>query len=232
MTKETSFKRRVRERMSKTGESYTSARAQVAQKRERVESARSRLAAAEERPSDAKVKEATGKKWEQWFNLLDRWSGRDKKHRDIARHLIEELEVPGWWAQAITVYYERARKNRLKYQTEDGFSIGASKTIDVPVDVVYDAFMNSRVRRKWLTDGTMSVRTSQPNKSARFNWGDGSTRVVVGFTEKGPSKSTVSLSHEKLPDADDAERAKGMWRERLGDLKTLLESAKSPRAPI
>lgn len=225
MTKDTSFKRRVRDRMSKTGESYTAARTHVAQKRERVKSARSRLAAADERPPDAKVKEATGKKWEQWFNLLDRWGARDKKHRDIARYLIDDLGVPGWWAQSITVYYERARKNRLKYQTEDGFSISASKTIDVPVDVVYDAFMNPRVRRRWLTDGKMSVRTSQPGKTARFNWADGSTRVVVGFIDKGPSKSTVSLAHEKLPDADEAERAKAMWKERLGDLKTFLESA-------
>src|SRR5918996_3817521 len=56
MTKEKSYKRRVRERMSKTGESYTAARGHVAQKRDRVQSARTRLAAADERVSDAKVK--------------------------------------------------------------------------------------------------------------------------------------------------------------------------------
>ena len=224
MTESKAFKRRVRERMSKTGESYTTARAQVAQKRERVHSARARLKAADERPPDAKVKEATGKKWEQWFNLLDRWGARDKKHRDIARYLIDELEVPGWWAQSITVYYERARKNRLKYQTEDGFSVSASKTIDVPVGVAFDAFMNPRTRKKWLSDGRMTVRTSQPNRTARFNWEDGSTRVVIGFIDKGPSKSTVSLAHEKLPDAAEAEAAKTRWRERLNELKKYLES--------
>lgn len=224
MTESKAFKRRVRERMSKTDESYTAARSRVSQKRDRVTAARTRLTAAQERPPDAKVKEASGKKWEQWFNLLDRWGGREKKHRDIARYLIDEFEVPGWWAQSITVYYERARKNRLKYQTEDGFSISATKTIGVPVDVLYDAFMNPRVRRRWLTDGKMSVRTSQPEKTARFKWDDGSTRVVVGFIDKGRSKSTVSLAHEKLPDAEEAENAKAMWKERLGDLKAFLES--------
>src|SRR5688500_15351001 len=47
MTKERSFKRRVRERMSKTGESYTSARSHVSEKRDRVQAARTRLVAAD-----------------------------------------------------------------------------------------------------------------------------------------------------------------------------------------
>jgi hypothetical protein len=70
----------------------------------------------------------------------------------------------------------------------------------------------------------MSLRTSQSGRTARFNWKDGSTRVNVSFEEKGPSKSTVALAHEKLPDADEAETAKTLWRERLADLKSWLES--------
>jgi hypothetical protein len=40
MTKDSSLKRHVRERMTKTGESFTAARSQVVQKRDRVEAAR------------------------------------------------------------------------------------------------------------------------------------------------------------------------------------------------
>ena len=224
MTENKSFKRRVRERMSKTGESYTAARGQVAPKRDRVQAARTRLAATDERMSDAKIEEATGKKWDQWFSTLDRWGARDKKHGEIARFLIEEHEVAGWWAQSITVYYERARGMRLKHQNSEGFSISVTRTIAVPVDVLFDAFVNARKRRKWLTDGTMSLRTSQPGRTARFNWEDGSTRVNVGFIDKGPSKSTVSLAHERLSDADEAETAKALWKERLAELKSYLES--------
>lgn len=224
MTENKSFKRRVRERMSKTGESYTAARGQVGQKRDRVKAARTRLTATDERMSDAKIQEATGKKWDQWFAMLDRWGARDKKHGEIARFLIGEHEVAGWWAQSITVYYERARGMRLKHQNSEGFSISVTRTIAVPVDVLFDAFVNARKRRKWLTDGTMSLRTSQPGRTARFNWEDGSTRVNVGFIDKGPSKSTVSLAHERLSDADEAETAKALWKERLAELKSYLES--------
>ncbi len=85
MTENKSFKRRVRERMSKTGESYTAARGQVAQKRNRVKAARTRLAATDERMSDAKIQEATGRKWDQWFSTLDRWGARK---RSMARSRV------------------------------------------------------------------------------------------------------------------------------------------------
>jgi hypothetical protein len=223
VTEKRSFKRHVRERMSKTGESYTAARTHVAQKRDRVQAARTRLAAADERVSDAKIKQATGKKWDQWFSILDRWGARGKKHGEIARFLTETHEVENWWAQSITVGYERARGTRLQYQQADGFTISASKTIAVPLDVLFDAFVNARNRRKWLTDGRMTLRTSQPGRSARFNWEDGSTRVNVGFTAKGPSKSMVALAHERLRDADEAETTKALWKQRLAELKSLLE---------
>jgi hypothetical protein len=226
MTKEASFKRRVRDRMSKTGESYAAARSQVSQKRDRVHAARTRLAATDDRPTDDKFASASGQRWEAWFAHLDRWGARERKHGETVAFLMEEHDVPGWWAQSITVWYERARGMRLKHQQADGFTIYASKTIAVPVDVVFDAFVEPRSRRRWLTDGSMSLRTSQPGHTARFDWGDGSTRVSVSFEDKGPAKATVAVAHERLPDPDEAEAAKASWRERLAYLKSVLEESR------
>jgi uncharacterized protein DUF4287 len=224
VTESKAFKRRVRERMSKTGESYTAARGHVAQKRDRVKAARTRLAADAKPVSDQKIKEATGRTWEAWLSILDRWGARDRKHGETVDFLMTQHDVEGWYAQAITVGFERARGMRLKHQQAEGFTISASKTIAVPIDVLFDAFVNSRRRNKWLTDGTMSLRTSQPGRTARFNWEDGSTRVNVSVIEKGPSKSMVAVAHERLADADDAEMAKALWKERLAELKSFLES--------
>jgi Domain of unknown function (DUF4287) len=224
MTKESSFKRRVRDRMSKTGESYAAARSQLSPKRARVEAARERLAATDDRPTDDKVAAATGKRWEAWFSALDRWGAQQRKHGETVAYLMEEHDVSSWWAQSITVWYERARGMRLKHQQADGFTIYASKTIAVPVEVLFDAFVNARSRRKWLTDGRMSLRTSQPGRTARFDWGDGTTRVSVSFADKGAAKATVAVAHERLPDADEAEVTKASWRERLAGLKSFLEA--------
>jgi hypothetical protein len=224
MTKDRSFKRHVRERMTKTGESYAAARGRVVQKRDRVQAARTRLADTTDRPADDKVTAATGKPWDAWFSILDRWGARERKHGETAAHLMEEHGVPGWWAQSITMWYQRSRGMRLKHQQPDGFTVTASKTVAVPADVLFDAFVNSRSRRKWLTDGTMTLRTSQPGRGARFNWADGKSRVVAWFEPKGPAKSTVSVSHERLPDPDEAETMKAAWRKRLVALKSFLEA--------
>lgn len=42
------------------------------------------------------------------------------------------------WAQSITVWYERARGLRLKHQQADDFTFYASRTISVPVEVLFD----------------------------------------------------------------------------------------------
>jgi hypothetical protein len=223
MTKQGSFKRRVRERMSQTGERYAAARSQVARKRDRVRAARSRLAAPADRPSDDRVREATGKRWETWFGVLDRWEARGRTNAATVNFLVDEHHLSVWWAQTITTWYLRARGVRLKHQQADGFTVYASKTIAVPLDAVFEAFVNPRARRRWLTDGTMRLRTSRPGRTARFDWGDGATRVGVSFEEKGPAKATVAVAHERLPDPDEAEIAKAAWSGRLADLKSLLE---------
>jgi len=224
MTSEKSFKRRVRERMSKTGESYSAARTQVIRKRERIQAARTKLEAPGDRPSEERVEAATGRRWEAWFTILDRWGGRGRTHKDTAAFLTAEHGVPGWWAQSISVWYQRDRGMRLKHQQADGFAVWASKTVAAPAAAVFDAFMDPRLREKWLGDAEMSLRTSQPGRSARFDWAGGTTRVNAFFEDKGPGKTTVSVAHEKLPDPDEAETAKAAWRKRLTDLKSFLES--------
>lgn len=46
----------------------------------------------------------------------------------------------------------------------------------------------------------------------------------MSVESKGDSKSTLSLSHEKLPDAIEADRMRAFWRERVVALKELLEA--------
>jgi hypothetical protein len=217
------FKRRVRERMAKTGESYTAARTHVAPARDRRETDRARLASAKELASDERLTQATGQDWDAWLSILDTWGAGERKHREVADHLITEHSVPGWWAQTITTGYERARGKRAKHQQPDGFTVYASKTIGVPLDDLFAAFTDDATRERWLAGGSMSLRTAQPGKVARFDWDGGPTRILVTFEAKGPSRSTAYVAHEKLPDAEVAEAAKALWKKRVGALKSFLE---------
>ena len=80
------------------------------------------------------------------------------------------------------------------------------------------------LRERWLPDGDLRERTTIEPRSARFDWGDGATRVHVTFAAKGEAKSTAALSHERLADGAEAERMKAFWRERVAGLKEVLEA--------
>jgi uncharacterized protein YndB with AHSA1/START domain len=92
----------------------------------------------------------------------------------------------------------------------------------VPIDRLFDAFVDHVLREQWLPDGELRERTASKPKSARFDWSNG-TRVIVDFKAKGESKSVVALAHERLSDAAEAERMKALWRERLNLMRSQLE---------
>ena len=220
MTRQKTFKRRVRERMEKTGESYTAARRMLIAAGDRTDTAAHQF---EPPVADEKVAEATGRGWTGWFEVLDGWGAAGRSHTEIARWLREEHGVAGWYSQSITVGYERARGLRAPGQRPDGFAVSATKTIAVPVERLFDVFVDEAVRERWLPGAELDPRTATAPRTARYDWEDGSTRVIVGFDDLGEAKSRVALSHERLPDADTAGEMKAWWRERLSALKSHLE---------
>ena len=173
--------------------------------------------------SDVTVKEKTGKSWNEWFRLLDRAGAKNMTHREIVKVLADEFDVGPWWRQMLTVGYERARGLRDKHETPAGYQAGASRTVNVDVQALWDAWHDARQRRVWLGEVQLTVRKSTPPKSMRITWSDGS-HVDVLFQSKGDAKSSVSVDHRKLPDRDRVEAMKDFWRDRLGRLKDKLES--------
>jgi len=222
MTEHKSFKRLVRARMAKTGESYTSARASLLRAEE---SPSEGLDGVKLATSDEKIRLRTGRGWEEWFEMLDEWGAPDRTHRETARWLAEQqgLHPLAWNVQAVAASYERARGLREVGEKDDGFAITVSRTVAVPVERLYDAFVGESDRPEWLPDGRLRERTAARPKSARFDWGDGDTRVNVTFLSKGEARSTAALEHRRLADANEAERMKAYWRERLTALKSMLE---------
>ena len=225
MTRQKTFKHRVRARMDRTGESYTAARRMLIAAGERPESA---PPAFEPPMSEAAVTAATGRGWQEWFVLLDAWDAASRPHPEIARWLVTEQGVAGWWAQSVTVAYEQARGLRAPGQHADGWSVSATKTVAVPVELLFAAFEDKAMRERWLPGAQLRLRTATPPRTARYDWEDGSTRVVVGFTGLDEAKSRVAIQHERLPDADTAEAMKAWWRERVSALKPLLEGPRGP----
>jgi hypothetical protein len=221
MPKNKDLKRLTRSRMEKTGESYTSARAQL-------------LVKAEAKPepavdfatlagtSDEAVKKATGCDWERWVYALDRKGAANLSHREIARKVRDDYKLGSWWAQTVTVGYERIKGFREIGQRRGGsYRANKTKALPVPVGRLYRAFRDSRTRRRWLPDIDLTVRTATPDKSMRITWNDGSS-VEVQFTAKDEAKSSVAIQHDNLGSKEEVARMKAFWTARLTALGEVL----------
>jgi hypothetical protein len=240
MTTDRDFKRLVRGRMQKTGESYTAARTILLRRPPPTRSngtapplpspAPARPAA---RPdpasyaklagmSDSAIKAKTGCDWAKWVAALDYKKAHEWSHREIAEYVHDKFKVPDWWTQTVTVGYERIKGLREIGQRRDGgFEATRSKTVAVPVGKLYRAFTDARLRNKWLPCVKPVLRKGTPNKSVRMTWEDG-TSVEVWLTAKGQAKSQAGLAHRKLADKEDAARRKAYWSERLDALAEML----------
>jgi hypothetical protein len=241
MPRHKDLKRLVRARMSKTGESYTTARAKlVARSAARTHiPTRSRTATAAAAPSslspldyaalggtaDATLKAKTGCTWDRWVFALDHYGADRMSHREIAALVSSKYKIDGWWAQAVTVGYERIKGLRERGQRRDGtYEVGKSRTYHVPLRTLFQAWADARVRTQWLDGGVGKVRTVTPKKSMRLD-GEDRSIVVVGFTAKGREKSVVAVQHTRLRDRETANRLKQYWSERLDTLGNVLASA-------
>jgi len=240
MPRQKDLKRLVRARMKKTGEAYTAARAQIVRKpraktvpaAEPVSTSRAatithpepkdyaRLAGM----SDAAIKEKTGCTWERWVRALDHYGAAEMSHRDIAAMVREKYKTPSWWAQSVTVGYERIRGLRARGQQRSGtFTMTRSRTFNVNVATLFTAWADAALRRRWLNEASVRVRTATAPKSMRLTWSDGSI-VAIGFYAKSPTKSSVAVEHTKLPDRETADRLKQDWSARFDALAEVLAS--------
>lgn len=240
MPKDKDLKRIVRSRMQKTGESYTAARARILARKTasnppEPEPAPPPAVQPEQPPappppayaeiagmSDDAVRAKTGRDWAGWVAVLDAAGAASRPHAEIAAHLYDEHGVPGWWAQMVTVGYERIRGLRDVGQRRGGaYEASKSKTVPVPVARLYRACTDPAERERWLPGIALTVRTAVPGKSMRVTWPDG-TSVQLYFQAKGEAKGQIAIQHAKLASRADVEARKAFWAERLDRLAETL----------
>ena len=154
MTRQKTFKRRVRDRMTKTGESYTAARRML------IAHGRS--------PGDPEVRAAggrgAGRRGDRArlagvvSSCSTRGSAASRTHTEIARWLRDEHAVDGWYSQSIAVGYERARGLRAARRARRTDSRSApSRTVAVPVERLFEMF-DGRAAARALAAGRGAAR--------------------------------------------------------------------------
>jgi hypothetical protein len=227
MPKQKDLKRLVRERMQKTGEAYTSARARLLEKKPAARKPAASPRASPPGPdlaalagmSDASVAKKTGRTWKEWVAVLDRAGAAAKTHAEIAALLSTEHGVPDWWSQMVTVGYERIRGLRERGQRLDGsYDVNKSKVYPVPLAELWTAFVRCE---RWLGGAKLRMSKATKHKSMRMRWTD-DTPVEVQFTPKSPERTQLTLQHRNLATREDAQRQRRFWTERLAALASVL----------
>jgi hypothetical protein len=227
MVQNKDFKRLVRDRMRKTGESYTAARAQLQKRNGTAPSLPAQVAPAVDYAalggkSDAIMKAKTERTWREWVEALDWHHASKLPHREIAQIVSREFGVADWWSQTVTVGYERIKGLRAIGQRRDGsYEASKSRTYGVTVKTLFGAWANANTRRRWLSENGVKVRSATAPKAIRLSWADG-TVVIVGFLPKGKGKSAVAVAHTRLPSRAAADALKKYWSERLDALGGVL----------
>jgi uncharacterized protein YndB with AHSA1/START domain len=170
--------------------------------------------------------ENTGETLEFWFQELDKKGGQK-----LSRGAIFEIvtSIPGleklseWNQHLLTTSYEWSRGLRQRGEKKPGdFEASLSKTINVPLRMLFDSFTNESSRSKWLKEKGLEFRKTTELKSCRVTWSDG-TSLSVDFYDKGKNKSQITVQHQKITTAADREKRKEYWTEMLGRLKEMLE---------
>ena len=229
MTTDKARKRAVRTRMQKTGERYAAARRHVAA------APRPGPTVPEPEPlatppvdpgwSDETIVKGTGRDWAHWLTLLDDWGAMTRTHTEIARWLTATQDIPGWWAQTVTVGYERARGRRAVNQTTRGFEVSVSKTIRAPLATVWEQVTDPERRSAWVDPDVLAPTTARDGVVARFTIVGTRAAVELTFEPKADDRTTVTAAVRKLEDGEDVERQRIVWRERLRRLDAAVALA-------
>lgn len=222
MTKQETFKRRVRERMVKTGERYGAARRALLGTADAIrepDPARRREWVAQPENTDAVILANTGRTWDDWVDLIDAGPGKAAGHTAIAAWVHAQGGLTHWWAQGVTVGYERIVGLRMPGQMPDGtFSVSRSRILRIDAPVFRAMLLDDADRADLLPGFDLGLRSKPASKSLRFSFArDGESIGIVMFSlDVAPGdRLRVTVTHEKLDSVETGEHWKGFWSEWL-----------------
>jgi|GEM_PF-858082 len=152
--------------------------------------------------------------------------GTGKAGRHVKLTTADDLENPalfGLLEAAVEAHSAPKPEREAKAGPPvEGYRAYASRTVNVPVERLFAAWMDEAARNSWLGEGKLSIRGVTENRSLRARWED-DTPVDVRFTAKGDAKSEVSVDHRRIVDEEAAAAQKALWKDALGRLKGRIE---------
>lgn len=226
MTSQESFKKRIRARMARTGERYGAARRALLERAAPAPTSSAWVAQPEH--SEETIQRETGRSWNEWVSAIDAGPGRGAGHTAIATWVRDDQQIDAWWAQGVTVGYERITGLRLPGQMPDGtFTISRSRTLDLDLEAFRAALWDESDRAELFPGFTVTARSRPGTKAPRFALADGEDGRALGVLQVSmdpvKDRTRIVMTHEKLPSLEAGETWQGFWAEWLTALAEASE---------
>ena len=178
--------------------------------------------------SDEAVKKATGRDWAGWLRVLDKAGAKKMDHKEIVKKLRGYKGVSHWYAQMITVEYERRRHKRKLGQTAGaGYQIGVTKTLPISKKQAWDLVMSPAGKKLWAGRGVKTEkRTGREGEFMRMTWESAVLKepsvLQLRVGDRETSRGTcISFHQEKLSSGAERERMRRHWKDVLTKLAEL-----------
>lgn len=168
--------------------------------------------------SNKAVKDATGRDWAEWVAVINNWPGSAEGHTAVARYLSDELGVDGWWAQGVTVGWERLTGRRQRHQQADGtFTANKARTLMIDVPAIRQTLLDDDMRTRSLGLSGTGLRSKATSRRIRIAHASGT--ILFDFFSQPDGRTRISIAHEQLTSAAEVTRWRdfwGAWLKRLG----------------
>ena len=167
--------------------------------------------------SDESMEARTGRGHNEWADIIEAWAdetgGDLSDHTAVAAYLLENFdELDGWWAQAVTVGYERITGLRLPYQRADGsFSCSKSRTVAIGADALRKMLSSEEHRADLFPDQATELRSKPETKALRIAIGPEGAAAIFTIDAVADGRAKVAVQHERLPTYDSVEEWKFYW---------------------
>lgn len=244
MTQKSKLKKRIRERAKRTGESYSAARLHILADIEKTRATQTQKAAENARQATAKGAvseerciEKTGHGFDHWFGVLDRFGAPKMGHKASARYLQDEHHVSAWYAQSITVTYERARGLRELHQNCTGsYQCSVSRVLKANLKQATTTLLNANADPDWLhqldedsilalQEALASERLQHRETANHIRVRTDQQRFELRITSKKDGRSTIQVTVSHIADRDTLEHFRTAWKNCLDQFKNAANAS-------
>ncbi len=200
--------------MEKTGEKYGAARRVLLEQAAARSAAGGRAWISQPEIADQRVLDATGRSWDEWCDIIDAWPQHVDGHPAVAAWLEAEHKLSGWWAQGVTVGWERITGRRLPGEMPDGtFTANKSRTVEADAAGLRRLLLDDADRADLFPGHSVALLSKPSAKAIRLGFSD--SVALLSLTLKAGGRVAVSVQHSKLADADAIDEWKFYWDEWL-----------------